>query len=122
MNRVLYAIGGIGAVVALSICPLCKSPANAAVVSTPRRAVAVQPIRAVPRTVKLHVEGMTCGGCVFSARKVLTRLDGVTAADVSYEKREAIVSYDDAKVNVDEMIAAIRTLGYTASVVAPPAS
>ncbi len=35
---------------------------------------------------------------------------------------EAIVSYDDAKVNVDQMIAAIRTLGYTASVVAPPAS
>ena len=122
MNRVLYTIGGIGAVAALSICPLCKPPANAAVAKTVRTAIAVQPLRAVPRTVKLHVEGMTCGGCVFGARKVLTRLDGVTAADLSYEKREAIVSYDDAKVNVDQMIAAIRTLGYTASVVAPPAS
>lgn len=46
-------------------------------------------------------------------------LDGVTRADLSYEKREAVVSYDDAKVTVQQMVAAIKTLGHSASVVVP---
>lgn len=73
------------------------------------------------RTVTIAVKGMTCGGCVLGTRKVLTRLPGVTEADVSYEKGTAVVTYDPAKVTVEQMIAAIRTLGYTASVVVPKA-
>jgi copper chaperone CopZ len=57
---------------------------------------------------------MTCGGCVLSTRKVLTRLEGVTNADVSYEKGTAVVTYDPSKVTVKDMVAAIKTLGYTA--------
>jgi mercuric ion binding protein len=64
---------------------------------------------------------MTCGGCVGATKKVLTRLDGVTAADVSFEKGEAIVTFDDQKVTVDQMIAAIATLGYRAAVASPAA-
>lgn len=63
------------------------------------------------------VKGMTCGGCVIGVRKVLTRLDGVTKADVSYERRRAVVTYDPAKVTVEQMIDAIKTLGYKAAVV-----
>lgn len=61
---------------------------------------------------------MTCGGCVLGVRKVLTRLPGVTTADVSYEGQRAKVSYDPTKVTVAQMVAAIKTLGYTATVVA----
>ena len=69
-------------------------------------------------TVTLRIEGMTCGGCTLAARKVLERLDGVTSADVSYEKKQAVVTFDPAKVTVAQMIAAVATLKYTATVVA----
>lgn len=65
--------------------------------------------------VTLRVTGMTCGGCVLGVRKVLTRLDGVEKADVSYEKGLATVTFDARKVTVEQMVAAIRTLGYTAA-------
>jgi mercuric transport protein len=70
-----------------------------------------------PKTVTLRVEGMTCGGCVIAVRRVLTRLEGVKKTQVSYEKQRAVVTYDPAKVSVEQMIAAIKTLGYKATVV-----
>ncbi len=60
---------------------------------------------------------MTCGGCAIGVRRVLTRLDGVREADVSYEQQRAVVTYDTTKVTVEQMIAAIKTLGYKATVV-----
>lgn len=70
---------------------------------------------AASHTVKFAVKGMTCAGCVLSTRKVLTRLPGVAKADVSYEKGTAVVTYDPAKVTEAQMLAAIKTLGYTAT-------
>ena len=70
--------------------------------------------------VTLHVEGMTCGGCTIATRKVLTRLPGVARADVSYEQKQAVVTYDPAKVTPAQMIAAVKTLNYTATLVAGP--
>lgn len=119
MNKALSATVGIGAVVALSLCPLCKPPASAAPPASVAIAGVVRAVAVAPRTVTLHIEGMTCGGCVFGTRKVLTQMNGVTRADVSYEKSEAVVTYDDQKVTVEQMIAAIKTLGYGATVVAP---
>jgi copper chaperone len=66
--------------------------------------------------VTLQVEGMTCGGCTLATRKVLTRLKGVEKAVVTYEPPRAIVTFDPRKVTVPQMIAAIKTLGYRATV------
>ncbi|ODT04563.1 MAG: hypothetical protein ABS52_04660 [Gemmatimonadetes bacterium SCN 70-22] len=85
---------------------------------SPAQPAVTQPASA-SRTVTLAVKGMTCAGCVLGTQKVLTRLPGVAKADVSYEKGTAVVTYDPAKVTVEQMIAAIKTLGYTASIVAP---
>lgn len=69
-------------------------------------------------TVRLKVEGMTCGGCAISARMVLQRLDGVTKAEVDYDTKVAIVHYDSAKVSPQQMIEALKTkLKYTAAVI-----
>lgn len=70
-------------------------------------------------TVTLQIEGMTCGGCVLAVRKVLTDLKGVSKAEVTYEGKRAIVTYDASKVTAEQMIAAIKTLKYTATVVVP---
>lgn len=74
---------------------------------------------AVTDTVTLDIKGMTCGGCTLATRTVLERLDGVTKADVSYEKKNAVVTFDSAKVTVVEMIEAVATLKYTATVAKP---
>lgn len=67
--------------------------------------------------VQFHVEGMTCGGCVIGTRAALKKLDGVQDADASYEDSSAWALYDPAKVTPERMIAAIKELGYTATVV-----
>ena len=114
-KMILTALFGIGAIGTFSICDLCQptaegQPAPAAIASPQR-----QP-QLEPEIVTFHVKGMTCSGCVYGVRKVLTRLPGVRKADVSYEHSRAVVTYDPAEVTVDEMAAGIRTLGYTATV------
>lgn len=111
IKGVIYALLGAGAVGTASICEPCGAAESSA------RPQAVEIAVIEPKTDTLHVEGMTCGGCVVGVRKVLTRLAGVTKAEVSYEHSRAVVTYDPQKVTVEQMIEAIKTLGYKASVV-----
>lgn len=46
----------------------------------------------------LHIEGMTCGACATAVKQVLKKVDGVTGARVSYEEKNALVTYEPAKV------------------------
>ena len=43
-------------------------------------------------------------------------LEGVLAAEVSYERREAVVEYDPAKTSPEKIVAAVEKLGYKAAV------
>lgn len=49
---------------------------------------------------------------MISVKRSLTRLDGVTKADVSLQKREAMVTYDDAKTNVEALLKATKDAGF----------
>jgi mercuric ion binding protein len=49
---------------------------------------------------------------VISVKRSLTKLDGVTKAEVSLQKRKAIVTYDDAKTNVEALLKATKDAGY----------
>lgn len=49
---------------------------------------------------------------MISVKRSLTKINGVTKADVSLEKAEAVVSFDDAKTNVDALLKAIKDAGY----------
>jgi mercuric transport protein len=66
--------------------------------------------------VKLSVRGMSCGGCVNAVKAALEKVKGVTKADVSLEKNEAVVTYDSGKTNPDELIKAVEKAGFKASV------
>jgi copper chaperone CopZ len=55
----------------------------------------------------LHIEGMTCGSCATAVKRVLTRVDGVRMATVSYEKKSAVVTYDPAKVTPGKIAHAV---------------
>jgi len=64
------------------------------------------------QTATLNISGMTCGGCVRSVSKVLTALDGVAKADVSLDKHAAVVDYDAAKLDLDQIKRAVQEAGY----------
>ncbi len=42
-------------------------------------------------------------------------VDGVTKVDVDFDKRQAVVSYDDAKTNVGALTKATTNAGYPAT-------
>lgn len=70
---------------------------------------------AAPRTVTLSVPGMTCATCPITIKKALLKVAGVQKVDVSYEKLEAVVTFDEAKTNVDELTNATKRAGYPSS-------
>lgn len=114
--KLLLRFAGVGAVGVFAICDLCVPAGGAAVRSDAMAAVqAFNGQEMQLKTVTLHVDGMTCGGCAISARTVLRRLAGVETADVSYQKKLAVVTYNPGMVTPEQMIRALKDkLGYTA--------
>ena len=79
-------------------------------------AAVVAPVWAATQTVTLSVAGMTCAACPITVKKALSRVEGVSKIDVSFEKREAVVTFDDAKANVQKLTKATENAGYPSSV------
>jgi mercuric ion binding protein len=74
--------------------------------------LAAAPAWAASQTVTLAVPGMTCAACPFTVKKALSRVEGVSKAEVSYENREAMVSFDDSKTSVEKLTQATADAGY----------
>jgi mercuric ion binding protein len=74
------------------------------------------PVWAATQTVTLAVPGMTCAACPITVKKALSKVEGVSQVDVAYEKREAVVTFDDAKANVQKLTKATENAGYPSSV------
>jgi len=55
---------------------------------------------------------MTCGGCVASVQRVLQALPGVSAVDVSLDKRQASIRHDASAVSAMQFRAAIEGAGF----------
>lgn len=70
------------------------------------------PAWAATKTVTLSVPGMTCEACPITVKKALPKVAGVQKAEVSFEKREAVVTFDDAKSNTEAMTEATANAGY----------
>lgn len=64
---------------------------------------------------QLHIEGMHCGACAVGIQMLVTQMEGVASAEVSYDGKQGTFSYDPAKVTKEKIIEEIKTLGYTAS-------
>ncbi|MXS77396.1 mercury resistance system periplasmic binding protein MerP [Nitrosomonas sp. JL21] len=79
-------------------------------------AAIVTPLWAATQTVTLSVPGMTCAACPITVKKALSKVEGVSKTEVSYEKREAVVTFDDAKSSVQKLTKATEDAGYPSSV------
>ncbi|PMS21548.1 mercuric transport protein periplasmic component [Trinickia dabaoshanensis] len=71
---------------------------------------------AATKTVTLSVPGMTCAACPITVKTALTRVAGVGKVDVVFEKREARVTFDDARTSVSALTKATADAGYPSSV------
>ena len=74
------------------------------------------PAWAATKTVTLSVPGMTCAACPITVKKALSKVEGVSKTAVSFEKREAVVTFDEAKTNADALTKATANAGYPSSV------
>lgn len=72
------------------------------------------------RDVQLTVDGMHCIGCENTIRKAVSALPGIANVDASYEKAQALVSYDDAIVSKGAIIDSIVKAGYEVPSVTSP--
>jgi mercuric ion binding protein len=74
------------------------------------------PVWAATQTVTLSVPGMTCATCPITVKKAITRVQGVSKTDVSFDKREAVVTFDDARTSVQKLTKATEDAGYPSTV------
>ena len=75
---------------------------------------------AVERTITFKVDGMYCSACPAIIKKVLTNVDGVKDAIVSYSKKTAVVTFDDYKTDTTNLIQAVTKAGYYAKIESKP--
>lgn len=69
---------------------------------------------AFTKTVTIKVEGMKCAKCSASVSKALKATDGVEDAEVSSDKGEAVIKYDDQKLNETKLREVINSTGFKA--------
>ena len=62
------------------------------------------------KTQELAIEGMSCGHCVMSVKKELSKVSGLKVESVEIGK--ARVQFDEAKVTQDRIAEAIENAGY----------
>jgi Cu+-exporting ATPase len=63
--------------------------------------------------IDLEIEGMTCAGCAVKVEKALASIDGAEAS-VNAMTDSAAVTYDPATCEVDDLVAAVSAIGYSA--------
>ncbi len=70
--------------------------------------------------IEVAVGGMTCASCANRVERTLNKLDGVTAT-VNYATEKAKVSAPGG-IAADQLVAAVESAGYTATLPTPPAT
>lgn len=69
---------------------------------------------AATKTVTIRVEGMKCKNCSSSVAKALKATDGVEKVEISHEKGEAVIQFDDQKVTEAKLREVINATGFKA--------
>lgn len=67
---------------------------------------------ATERTVQLSVPSMDCPVCPITIKKALLKVNGVSQASVNFEKRQAIVTFEDTKTSVEALTLSTKEAGY----------
>ncbi|MBI4989126.1 MAG: heavy metal translocating P-type ATPase [Rhodocyclales bacterium] len=74
----------------------------------------VRPLSEHEREASLILEGITCAACVWLNEQHLTRQAGVTAVEINYATRRARVRWDERRIRLSGILAAVAAIGYQA--------
>ncbi len=64
---------------------------------------------------KFDVTGMTCSACSAHVEKAVNKLDGIQSVAVNLLQNSMVVEYDEAMLNTEDIISAVQSGGYGAS-------
>jgi len=67
------------------------------------------------KTVEISLPTIQCGMCVRTIEKALNKLNGVINAEVDFENKKTVVTYDDKKTSLSKLEKAITKAGYDAN-------
>jgi len=62
-----------------------------------------------------HLADMHCPSCAMRVESIEDELAGVLKATASYLKQQVTVEYDETQVTEEDIVAALKKLGYPAS-------
>ncbi|WP_199508939.1 MULTISPECIES: heavy-metal-associated domain-containing protein [unclassified Psychrobacter] len=64
----------------------------------------------------IHIDGMTCGGCVASVHTATADIDGLHTLTVELSDNQATATFDDAQTSAEAIAEAISDAGFDARV------
>jgi mercuric ion binding protein len=73
---------------------------------------------AIEQTVTLNVPDMSCVSCPAIVKGSLTEVPGVSKVEVFLDQKTAVVTFDDAKASVGDLISATTNAGYPSQLAA----
>ncbi len=85
---------------------------TAKILSTLLLLAAAVPALAATKTVTLAIPSMTCPVCPITVKKALKAVPGVSQVDVNFDKKDAVVSFDESKTSVAALTKATADAGY----------
>ena len=106
-RRAILGVGALAAVLLLASPLLVRAASGPPAPTT----LATDAPLATARVV-LAVEGMSCASCDVTVERSLLNVDGVDAAEVSFEPPRAVVSFDPTRATVADLMTATAAAGY----------
>ena len=79
--------------------------------------ILTSPLWAATQTITLSVPDMNCATCPITVKKSLTKVSGVSKTEVSLDRREAKVAFDDTKTSAEALTRATKEAGYPSTVI-----
>ena len=74
----------------------------------------VRELSAHEREASLSIEGITCAACIWLNEQQIAKLPGVCAVAINFATRRARVRWDEQKIQLSDILAAIVAIGYRA--------
>lgn len=75
------------------------------------------PALAKPQTVILDLPTMNCAMCPITVKNSLVQVEGVATAEVSYEHKQAVVTFEDTQTSATALVEATTNSGYPSTIV-----
>src|SRR5690625_3608270 len=66
----------------------------------------------VQQKADFDISGMTCAACATKIEKRISKMDGVSSANVNFALESIAVEYDDKQLQSTDMITAVKKMGY----------